>query len=90
MHNIYSWSLGDRLNISCKFKNVSYIQAKDLTVQIEKKHLKVGLKGHPLIINGDFIKEIKLDESTWVLEDKTTLLISLEKVNHEYCITVGR
>jgi len=56
-------------------------KAKDLTVQIEKKHLKVGLKGHPLIINGDFIKEIKLDESTWVLEDKTTLLISLEKVN---------
>ena len=57
-----------------------------MTVQIEKKHLKVGLKGHPLIINGDFIKEIKLDESTWVLEDKTTLLISLEKVNQQITI----
>ena len=55
-------------------------KAKDLTVSIEKKHLKVGLKGHPLIIDGDFPKEVKLDECTWCLEDKKTLLINLEKV----------
>ena len=47
---------------------------------ITKKHLKVGVKGQPLIIDGDFPKEVKVDESTWCLEDKKTLLINLEKV----------
>jgi len=56
-------------------------KAKDLVVSIEKKHLKVGIKGQPLIIDGDFPKEVKLEESTWVLEDKKTLLINIEKVN---------
>jgi len=56
-------------------------KARDLSVVIEKKHLKVGVKGQPLIIDGDFPKEVKLDECTWCLEDKKTLLINLEKVN---------
>lgn len=56
-------------------------KAKDLNVTIAKKHLKVGIKGQPLIIDGDFPKEVKVDESTWCLEDKKTLLINLEKVN---------
>jgi hypothetical protein len=49
-------------------------------VSIEKKHLKVGIKGQPFIIDADFPKEVKLDESTWVLEDKKTLLLNIEKV----------
>jgi len=56
-------------------------KAKDLTVNIEKRHLKVGVKGQPLMIDGDFPKEVKLEECTWCLEDKKTLLINLEKVN---------
>lgn len=56
-------------------------KARDLTIQIEKKHLKVGIKGKPLIIDGDLNKEIKLEESTWVLEDKNCVLINLEKIN---------
>ena len=55
-------------------------KAKDLNVTISKKHLKVGIKGQPFIIDGDFPKEVKLDESTWCLEDKKTLLINIEKV----------
>ena len=55
-------------------------KAKDLVVVIEKKRMKVGVKGQPLIIEGDFPKEVKLDDCTWCLEDKKTLLISLEKV----------
>ena len=67
-----------------------------MVVSIEKKHLKVshlgegfkiifllcqiGLKGHPLIIDGDFPKEVKLAESTWVMEDKKTVMVSIEKV----------
>jgi len=56
-------------------------KAKDLVVSIEKKHLKVGIKGKPLIIDGDFPKEVKLEESTWVLEDKKTVFLTIEKVN---------
>lgn len=56
-------------------------KARDLVVSIEKKHLKVGIKGQSLIIDGDFLKEVKLEESTWVLEDKRTLLVNIEKVN---------
>ena len=55
-------------------------KARDLVVSIEKKHLKVGIKGQPFIIDADFPKEVKLDESTWVLEDKKTLLLNIEKV----------
>merc|ERR1712156_758840 len=56
-------------------------KAKDLVVDIQKKHIKVGVKGQPLILDGNFPKEVKLDDFTWCLEDKKTLLISLEKVN---------
>ncbi len=42
--------------------------------------LQVGIKGKDLIINGDLYKEIKQEESTWVLEDKNCVLINLEKV----------
>merc|ERR550534_1417241 len=56
-------------------------KARDLVVSIEKKHLKVGAKGQPPIIDGAFPKEVKLEESTWVLEDKKTILLNIEKVN---------
>jgi len=56
-------------------------KARDLVVSIEKKHLKVGVKGQPPIIDGAFPKEVKLEESTWVLEDKKTILLNIEKVN---------
>jgi len=56
-------------------------KARDLVVDIGKKCIKVGVKGQPLILEGDFPKEVKLDDCTWCLEDKKTLLVSLEKVN---------
>ena len=81
------WSSGNRfLHELCNYWVVFRVplggayKAKDLVVSIEKKHLKVGIKGQPLIIDGDFPKEVKLEESTWVLEDKKTLLINIEKV----------
>jgi len=56
-------------------------KAKDLVVSIEKKYLKVGIKGQPLIIDGEFPKDVKMEESTWVLEDKKCVMLQLEKVN---------
>ena len=54
---------------------------KDVTVTITKKHLTCGIKGQPPIIDGDFPHEVKVEESTWVIEDGKLLLLNLEKVN---------
>lgn len=50
-------------------------------MKITKKHLTCGLKGHPPIIDDDFRHEIKVEETTWVIEDGKALLITLEKVS---------
>ncbi|XP_011500194.1 PREDICTED: nuclear migration protein nudC [Ceratosolen solmsi marchali] len=54
---------------------------KDVQVSITKKHLRCGVKGQPPIIDGEFPHEVKLEESTWVIEDGKVLLINLEKIN---------
>ncbi|KAL3273715.1 hypothetical protein HHI36_015145 [Cryptolaemus montrouzieri] len=63
------------LNVTFKAK------PKDVVVNFTKKHLTVGIKGQPPIIDDDFPHEIKLEETTWVIEDGKTILLNLEKVN---------
>merc|ERR1711997_1377451 len=57
------------------------VKARDVVVNLAKKSLKLGLKGHPLIIDGEFEANIKVEESAWVLEDKRTLVLTIEKIN---------
>ena len=47
---------------------------------IHLQHIKVGLKGHPAIIDGDLPKDCKVEESTWTLEDRKVIVVQLEKV----------
>jgi hypothetical protein len=49
-------------------------------VEIKKKHLKIQLKGHPPIIDGEIFNEVKVEECAWILEDKKTVLVSLNVV----------
>lgn len=56
------------------------LRPRDVVVNITSNHLVVGIKGQPPIIDGDFYKEIKVEESTWVLQDAKTFFITLEKV----------
>nr|CAG4645702.1 EOG090X0AH4 [Lynceus sp. MCZ IZ 141354] len=57
------------------------VKSRDIVVEIGKRHFKAGLKGQPPIIDGELFNNIKKEDSTWVLEDRTTLSVSLEKVN---------
>ncbi|XP_078038184.1 nuclear distribution C, dynein complex regulator [Augochlora pura] len=57
------------------------VRPRDVTVKIKKKHLSCGVKGRKPIIDGELPHEVKVVESTWVIEDGKRLLIILEKVN---------
>ncbi|XP_028413887.1 nuclear migration protein nudC-like [Dendronephthya gigantea] len=77
----YSWTqtlseLEIRVPLCVDFK----VKGRDVIVDTKKKHIKIGLKGHPLILDGELYKEIKLEESIWTL-DQNTVAVTLEKVN---------
>ncbi|THH11226.1 hypothetical protein EW145_g819 [Phellinidium pouzarii] len=56
-------------------------RARDLNVVIAKKKLSVGLKDQKPIITGELCQEIKVEDSTWTLEDQERVFIHLEKIN---------
>ena len=55
--------------------------ARDIVVDIKKKHIKVQVKGQEAILDGELYKDIKLEETTWLLQDKKVVAITLEKIN---------
>ncbi|KAL4070895.1 nuclear movement protein nudC [Scleroderma citrinum] len=58
-------------------------RARDLVVVIQKKTLKVGLRGKENFLEGELCQEIKIEESTWTLEDQQSVLVHLEKLNRQ-------
>jgi len=56
-------------------------RGKDVLVVIQKQKLSVGLKGQDKIMEGQLCREIKVDESTWTIQDQEAIHIHLEKVN---------
>lgn len=69
------------LQIRVPLKASFSARPRDVSVTISKKYLSCGLKGQPAILAGDLPHEVKLEESTWVIEDGKVLLINLEKVS---------
>lgn len=57
------------------------LKSRDVVVEFDKKYLKVGIKGQPLIIDGELHKPVKVEECLWTLDDGRTVVITLEKVN---------
>ncbi|KZT30595.1 CS-domain-containing protein [Neolentinus lepideus HHB14362 ss-1] len=58
-------------------------RARDVIVAITKNELSMGLKGKDRIMDGQLCKEIKVEESTWTIEDQSAVHIHLEKLNKQ-------
>jgi len=60
-------------------------RGKDMVIVLEKKRLVVGLRGttEP-IMTGTLCKEIKIEDSTWTVQDKRAVLIHLEKLDQSW------
>lgn len=50
-------------------------------MEIKTNSLKVGVKNQPLILDGEYFKAVKVDESYWSLEDQKEISILLTKQN---------
>merc|ERR1711998_139775 len=56
-------------------------RAKQLNVEIKHKHLTIGFKGQPPMIDGDLHQKVNLEDSFWNLEDNKLLSLHLTKFN---------
>ncbi|KAG6545469.1 hypothetical protein Mapa_013071 [Marchantia paleacea] len=56
-------------------------KSRAVSCEIKKKHLKVGLKGQPPILEGELYNPITVDDSLWSIEDGRTLAVLLTKSN---------
>ena len=58
------------------------VKSKDVVVTLEKTRLRVSLKGAATaVVEGELERAIKVEESMWTLEDKSAVVLSLEKVD---------
>lgn len=72
------------------------VKSRDLTVDIQKTKLKVGVKGQPLLVDGELHKKVIVDDCFWTLEEdgggNKEVVISMQKENKmEWwkCVLVG-
>lgn len=56
------------------------MKSRDVAIEIKRKFLTAGLKGNPPVLEGELYNDIKVEESTWILDNRE-VVITLEKIN---------
>lgn len=66
------------LNVPCGAEG--RVKSKECVVKLQKKHLLVKIRER-VVIDADLEHEIKLEESSWTLDDGKIIQIQMEKIN---------
>ncbi|CAM9937541.1 unnamed protein product, partial [Laminaria digitata] len=57
------------------------LKSRDIVCDITKSRLRVGVRGQPLLVDGEMYNKVKVDDSFWTLEDGKEVNIALQKEN---------
>lgn len=77
-HYVWTQTLGD---LELRVKVPLGTTAKQVAVEFKKKHLRIGFKGQPPLVDAPLYAEIKPDDCFWTVEDRSLVVASLTKGN---------
>lgn len=78
----YTWTQTlQEVEIRIPFKDVQRVRGNELDIKIGKKKLKVVRKSQRALIDGELSYDVVVEDSTWTIEDKNVVVITLFKID---------